>query len=287
MLKLIYNESILSKDGITATSAQHLCNIAKEMYVEIEKRHANLQFYDKTVQSLTSEPIVLSCGISKDALPVLESEVGILVELKSFIAYFKEAIKYKESLTIEYSSKPWHDNDVLTSPELPKKVTLEEYLLTLPIKERTRYYMLETKCAIIGSFVHPNGGLSVARRGLMDALNVPAEILPKNQDNLIYKYNATIDPSKLDELFFKLQQDHRRAQAEFNQLKHDYQTKLDDDYRKACQLHAIEYDEWTKKRYESKQKFNDELNQILSEIKKLKIVIPDSLLEIHKKLSSK
>lgn len=286
MLELKYNESILSDTtGITATSANHLCNVAKETYAEIEERHKNIRFYNKKIESLTSSPKILSFGVDKTYLDVLKEDLKVLSDLKSFIAYFKEVIRLKEKLYKTYQGKYY----ICEHPELskPSKISLDAYLTSLPIKEYQRYFNLETKCAVYGSFVHPDGGFSKARKTLFKLLNNPTDVSQGTSETLITSYEPTIELNNVDDTFFEIQKEHRRCQAEFNKFKSDIETKLDDDYQAELVKYNQAYEEYRTEVTKQQHKFDLQKETILQQIQKLKIIIPDNLKNIYTLLSSK
>lgn len=287
-MELIYNESILSlTDGITATSANHMCNLAKEAYAEIEARHKNIRFYDKKIESLHSDPKILLYGQHEDYLPILKEDLVVLLSLKSFIAYFKEAIKMKENLYEEYKQKHFDQKNFRPRPDSPTKDTLERTILRAPIVERQKYLDLETKCAVYGQFVHPDGSLSKARKQLINILNEPTRVESNNQDTLITTYEATCTVPKIDDLFFEIQKEHRRCQAELNKIKSDIESLIDADFSARYSNYLKELDDWHHEVSFECEKFNKEKDEILSKIQKLKIIIPNKLQEIYKQLSSK
>ena len=287
-MELIYNESILSlTEGITATSAQHMCNLAKEAYSEIEERHRNIRFYDKKIESLHSQPKTLLYGQHEDYLPILKEDLVVLHHLKSFIAYFKEAIKMKENLYEEYKQKYFDHKNFRPRPDGPTKDTLERTILRASIVERQKYLDLETKCVVYGSFVHPDGSLSKARKQLIKILNEPTSVESNNQDTLITTYEATCVVPKIDDLFFEIQKEHRRCQAELNKIKSDIEGLIDADYSARYSNYLKELDDWNRELSSEHEKFNKEKEDMLSKIQKLKIIIPDKLQETYKRLSSK
>ncbi|MBO7211627.1 MAG: hypothetical protein J6V44_11580 [Methanobrevibacter sp.] len=291
-INLTYNESVLSLiEGITATSAQHLCNIAKEMYADIESRHATLQFYNEKLQALTGEPILLSKGLNKEDLINLMVDVQKLTNLKAFIAYFKEAIKYKETLYKQMLSTTWHSEyqkDFLKLyPATPVKKTLDVLVSELPIGERCRYYTLETVCAVKGGFVHPNGGLSRARKVLLDKKNNPAYLSETAVENIIHRFEPSVSVSDVDTIFFDLQQDHRRAQAELNKFKSDLEKTEELRYNQAMSKYNLEVTDIANRMRESQQEYDMEHNGVLQTIQQLKIIVPHSLQDLQHELSSK
>lgn len=291
-MELIYNESILSlTDGITATSAQHMCNLAKETYAEIEERHKNIRFYNKKIESLHSDPKTLLKGQEDAYLEILKQDLRTLHHLKAFIAYFKEAIKMKERIYSEYSSK-YYDVSIYTDkfgkrPQSPVKDTLNDVIERMPIAKKQQYLDLKTKCAVYGSFVHPDGALSKARKTIMNILNEPTKVDSNNQDTLITTYEASIDLLKVNDLFFEIQKEHRSCQAELNKIKSDIEGLIDADYQARYSTFLKELNKWNNGFDEETHKFNTERDKVLSQIQKLKIIIPDKLKETYKRLSSK
>lgn len=289
---LTFNESVLSfTEGITATSAQHLCNIAKEKYAEIETRHANLQFYNEKLQSLSGSPVTLSQGILEEGLEVLKNDIIVLSNLKTFIAYLKEAIAYKESIYSRYNNMTWnnlyHSEYAKSIPIYPAKKTLGDLVSELPIADRYKYLSLETQCAVIGGFVHPNGGLSKARKKLIDKKNNPAYLEQTSTENIIHQFTPSVNSEKVDELFFDLQQKHRHVQAEFNKFKSDLENKEKIRFSEALSHYNLCEKEYHSKMMQLTRDFELEQLEVLKKIQSLKIIIPNSLVSTYKELSSK
>ncbi len=49
------NKSYFSEDGITSTSANHLCNVAKEKYLLLEEKLNNINFVEESVKLIDSD----------------------------------------------------------------------------------------------------------------------------------------------------------------------------------------------------------------------------------------
>ena len=85
---------------MTATSANHLSNIAKENYMAIERQMAKLEFYRTAVGLIGgSEETVVSCGTGPERFSRIRKWVEEVCACKSLIAYLREAIKAKDKLT--------------------------------------------------------------------------------------------------------------------------------------------------------------------------------------------
>ena len=86
--------AFFAENGITATSANHLSNIAKENYMAIDKQMASLKFYRTTVNFIGSaEETVLSYGTSQEMFARIIDWVNEVIACKSLIAYLREAIR--------------------------------------------------------------------------------------------------------------------------------------------------------------------------------------------------
>ena len=92
--------AFFAENGLTATSANHLSNIAKENYMAIERQMAKLEFYRTAVGLIGgSEETVVSCGTGPERFSRIRKWVEEVCACKSLIAYLREAIKAKDKLT--------------------------------------------------------------------------------------------------------------------------------------------------------------------------------------------
>lgn len=161
-----------------------------------------------------------------------------------------------------------------------------EYYASLPIKERNRYYQLETEAAVLGKYIHPDGHLSDARKELKDKLQHPHKVDGRGRDALIYTYTPTVDVAEVDNVFFELQKKHREIQAQLNAMKYSCEQAINESTNKV----NTEY-------MAASQKYQAELKDVLGAFKtwkdgksqeysKLKIVVPNSLLGIYNTINS-
>ena len=93
-----------------------------------------------------------------------------MIACKSLIAYLREAIKAKDKLKQDLNDYGADEIRKFAEqePKKDEKLAFEQVLDTFSIKERNRYLELETKCAVIGKFIHPDGEYSEARKDFMD-----------------------------------------------------------------------------------------------------------------------
>lgn len=276
-----------TENGITSTSANHLSNIAKENYMAVEKQMSSMEFYKTAVSFIGSdEETVLSYGTMKEEFSKINDWVKEIIACKSLIAYLREAIKAKDKLKETLNDYGADEIEKLAGqePEKGEKLTFEQVLDTFSIKERTHYLELETKCAVIGKFIHPDGEYSEARKDFIDRKLSPKNVRENGKDTLIYSYYPNMEEDEIDALFFALQSEHRKAQAELNGMKNEIDRRIDEDWRRKNDIWSIEHEKWANTMVSLKEKIMREKEARAKEIDNLKIAIPDSLKPIYEKI---
>lgn len=279
---------------LSSTSANHLANLAKEYIQGVETQLNNICFFNAEVALIGSVggASTIQTGVSSEVLNNLQSMLEGIAQAKSLIAWLREGIKAKENLMKDLqtiSLEDWcKENGVvnLVAPSYGHVLTEEEYYASLPIKERNRYYQLETEAAVFGKYIHPDGHLSDARKELKNKLQHPHEIDGRGRDSLIYTYIPTIDVAEVDNVFFELQKKHREVQAQLNAMKYSCEQAINESTNKVNTEYVA-----------ASQKYQAELKDILGTFKawkdektqeysKLKIVIPHSLMGIYNTINS-
>ena len=288
------NSVFFSVNGLTSTSANHVANLAKEYVQNLEKDLDNTSFINTSVTLIDSNNnVTTSIGKDDTFLELVETKLNKISEAKSLIAWLREALKAKEKLQAELNkltTSEWvkmEKNEVYpTFPERDNYMTPDDYYASLNIKERNRYYMLETQAAVYGKYIHPSGAFAKAREELSDKLNRPHEVKEDGRDTIIYNYNPSVEQSKVEDLFFKLQKDYRQVQAQLNGMKHECELTLSENrisidnkykeelakYNQAITNYNAEYNIWMKKKSQ--------------EYASLKIAIPDNLKSIYNEVNS-
>lgn len=130
------------------------------------------------------------------------------------------------------------------SPVAPHVLTEQEYYASLPIKERNRYYQLETEAAVIGKYIHPDGVLSDERKKLKDRIQHPHQVDGKCRDALIYTYEPSVSAEDVDNTFYELQKKHREVQAQLNSMKHDCEVAIEESTNKSNTGYAMTSSEY-------------------------------------------
>ena len=280
--------------ALTSTSANHIANLAKEYIQGVETQLNNISFFNVEVALVgsTGGASTIQTGESLEVLDSLQSLLEGVAQAKSLIAWLREGIKAKENLMKDLqtiSLEGWCKENGIAKPEAPNYghvLTEIEYYASLPIKERNRYYQLETEAAVLGKYIHPDGYLSDARKELKDKLQHPHKVDGKGRDALIYTYTPTVIVTQVDNVFFELQKKHREVQAQLNAMKYNCEqainestNKVNTEYMTALQKYQAEL----KDVLGAFKTWKDEKSQ---EYSKLKVVIPNSLLGIYNTINS-
>lgn len=288
------NEIFFGESGLSSTSANHIANLAKEAYQAIDKELENVSFVTTHIKLLDSSApqYLLEEGGNESTLHSYFFKLQEKAELQSLIAWLREAIKAKEELTKANSRldlETFCQMHNLEYPETPVRehaLSEDEYYDSLSIKERNRYYELETLCAVIGKFIHLKGTFNEAREWLNTVVKKPRKSSGSGKETTIYIYEPSVSPEDVNEVFFDLQNKHREYQAELNGIKHKCEL--------AVQKSIDEADAKFQKEYETyRMKVNSLNNELFSyrkdegaRIRNLKIVIPNSLKDIYNKVAS-
>lgn len=284
MQDLVY----FSDNGLTTTSANHLANKAKEYVAQLESELKNISFVKEEMQLLDSTVSrVTKTGCSDSELDEFEQKLNIIAKAKSLCAWLREAIKEKANLTDAIKKKviqTWANDNGIDYPEQPVykgEVTEKDYLNTLSIKDRNKYYEVETYASVFGKFIHVDGPFYESRKIMLEKMHNPSEISGDGHDTIVYDYKPSVSSEKVDEVFFKLNEKYRSYQAELNAIKHtmqDWITKTNND-------NELEYQDNYRKYLAEvdiiNSKFKTWKNDELKKVSNLKIVIPNALQDIY------
>jgi len=282
------NKAFLGNEGITATSANHLANLAKEETRDAEAYLENTTFVDTHMGLLSS---VERTPFTKGYSTIDLSQINRIGKLHSFCAFIREAIKHKENLKnyyTSYSFSQYREDNNITFPELytMDKWEEEDVINQWDTKKRAHYFYLEAIAAAYGKYIHPDGSIAQARKDFYSKLNNPARKEGTGRDTVIYTYEPSIDKAQLEELFATAQNTHRSFESQLNQLKAEIKAAIDthnlEEEQKYNSTQKI-YDAATNEEYGNYQVF---VKIKLKEIQALKIVIPEALKATYDYLNS-
>lgn len=281
-----------SESGLTTTSANHIANIAKESYKALEKQLQYVRFYTTEIALLGgTDSKTLRKGVSRAYLDNVDKTLHTIAMYKSLIAWLREAIKAKDRV-IREASNITTDMAIqamgIVCPEKPEtydRLTSDDIIATWNIKQRNRYFQLDTLCSVIGSYIHPEGEFSEERNKLSEILYEDHEVKGQGRDLVLYTMTPTVALEDVDNTFFALQDKYREYQAELNSMKHQIELAINKDNTEKSlkeQEEALNYSNSMKAIYAQVQVYK---NQKVTEAQSLKIAIPDSLRGIFEEVS--
>lgn len=277
------DQIFFGENGITTTSANHLANIAKEMYQALEETNKNIGFIRSTVKLLSGgEESVLECGV--DTTIHLTPNLEKIAKLKSLIAWLREAMKAKQRLINEASNLEYRD------PNMPLReayLTEDDVISTWNIKKRSQYYHIETMCAVFGEFIHPSGQYAKQRANMLKKMNSPKAIEGHGRDAIIYSYSPSLDPEEVESTYFQLQNEFRGYQAQLNSLKHEIEMAIAEDTRAKDLTYSQTLHEYIENNNKAFANFQKEKNLAIQKAQNLKIIIPDYLKSIYDEVKGK
>lgn len=287
------NTVFFGESGLTSTSANHVANLAKEYAQKQEGWLNSVCFYSTKVGLIgTDNTNLIGIGYEDDELAAIPAKLEEVTKAKSLIAWLREAIKARDAMFEAVNKKDiedWYKERGLefwNAPSRPTPFTKDDIIATLNIKERNHIYTLETKCAVIGKYIHPDGKYSIARKKAASVVDVPFEVHGEGRDAMVYEFNCTVSNDDVDQMFFKLQAEHRAAQAELNKILHE----IDERVREANMTQNVQYAEklreWDVAGKKQLTEFEAWKSEETKRIFDLKIVIPDHLRGIYETVNA-
>lgn len=278
--------NMLGKDGLTITSANHLANIAKEMYEALQSKLEALKLYSRDYMlAINGNTFRVENESEKSDLAAMSESLKEIGELKSLIAYLREGIKAKMSLASDSSFEEYLEklieegrND-LVKPVAQKSVTFEDEFAKLTTEQKARYYSLEAKCATIGAFIHPEGAFAKARKEFFEHKKNPTKVNGKGQEAEINTYSSYFSAEEVDGEFFSLQKEYRTLQAELNKFKAEVDERVAEANKSISNDSLLNMKLWVDARKVERNSY-DEV------VKTLKVIIPQNLRGIYEKVNA-
>lgn len=281
-----------SESGLTATSANHIANLAKEYYQTLETELGNIKLYDTRVALIgNSSSNLLSEGNTISFIESIEDKLLQISNAKSLIAWLREGIKAKDNLLKEIRNMSLEEYCTIKGvlcpirPEREESLDEDTYLSNLSVKDRNRYFELQTKCAVIGKYIHPDGQFANARKDLKDKISNPNRVSGNGRDALLYSYTPTVSKETVDTAFYELQAKHREYQAELNGMLHSMQQAIEKDSFEKNATYIQQLAEYNNAVNTLHSEMKDYLEKEQSNISHLKIIIPNNLISIYNEIS--
>ena len=247
------------------SSAAHLRDLAALKAREILSGLNSIHFVNKYVQLIgTSEKNQTQVGIKEGACRLIPGAIDIVIALQTFEAWMNEAIQAKRNLFEEIKDMSIQDyiknvlnEEVPVSPSVPHTMTEDDYVSTLTIKERNRYFELQTTVATIGKLIHKDSSYDRAMKELQDAAVNPIKEILNGRDTILHISEKSLDENVVNEIFYQLQNEHREAQAQLNGMKDQMDKAIKKSNLEATEAYRVAYEEYQAKM----QKYNIALAQ--------------------------
>ena len=278
--------SMLGKDGLAITSANHLANISKEMYEALQSKLESLKLYSRDYMlAVNGNTYRVENESEQSELKNLSSSLKEIGLLKSLIAYLREAIKAKQALLQDEAFEKHVEELVkagradLEKPIAKQVISFEEELDKLSAEQKARYYTLEARCATIGAFIHPDGVFAKARKAFFEHKKDPVKVAGKGQEAEIHTFSSSFTAETVEKQFFALQTEYRSAQAEFNKLKGEVEERVAEANKVIASESLGAMKLWMETRKVERVKYDEA-------VKALKVVIPQNLREIYEKVNA-
>ena len=292
--------NVFFKDGfLTSTETQNICNVANEVIAELTDSLNAIQFYNTTITSIVSSNNAVNAGKGTPDVSWIQGAIIKIGQYNSLIAWLKEAIKNKNEALDELSSthiRDWSEYEDYPAPKSPSKkatVTKDDVIRNLGATELNKYFTLQSKAAAIGKFIHETGSISKAKVMLNKVIAEPNKISGAGRDTVVYKYTPSVEVTEVNDMFLSLMTEHRNLNAQLNFIKakaieeaNTQNIVNEREYQKARTAYSKEYNDWIDKTEDLQSRFNQYIITEKEKISKLKINVPDSLMETYKSIKA-
>lgn len=292
--------NVFFKDGfLTSTEAQNICNVANEVIARLAESINSIQFYNTSITSIVSSDNEVCAGRGTTDIAWIQDAIIKIGQYNSLIAWLKEAIKNKEEALEELSNthiQDWSEYKDYPTPKSPSRkatVTKDDVIRNLGATELNKYFTLQSKAATIGKFIHEGGSVSKAKIMLGKVIAEPNKISGTGRDTVVYKYTPSVNVDDVDNMFLSLMFEHRNLNAQLNFIKakaieeaNTQNIVNEQEYQKARTAYSKEYNDWLDKIEDLQSRFNQYIITEKEKISKLKINVPDSLMETYKSIKA-
>lgn len=292
--------NVFFKDGfLTSTEAQNICNVANEVIARLTESINSVQFYNTSITSIVSSDNEVCAGRGTTDIAWIQDAIIKIGQNNSLIAWLKEAIKNKNEAIAEVSAmciQDWSEYKNYSMPKSPSRkatVTKEDIIRNLEATELNKYFTLQSKAAAIGKFIHETGSISRAKIMLNKVVAEPNKISGAGRDTVIYRYTPSVKADDVDNMFLSLMSEHRNLNAQLNFIKakaveeaNKQNIANEQEYQKARTAYSKEYNDWLDKTEDLQSRFNQYIITEKEKISKLKINVPDSLMETYKSIKA-
>lgn len=292
MLKI--DSVFFGEKGLSSASAAHIRDLAYAM--------TRNMYHDLNAVCLVNEDVSFNdnqtrnrvkVGWNAEELSQFGSKLDQVIRIIILERWLEAAQNEKDNLVYKHISN-YDEKEIckdlgIEMPEAPKRepdLKEDEYIESLPVKERSVIVALKTKVSYYRRLVGDSKrALARACQEMHDVKKKPTEVDRSLANSaytvMMHHYEPSMDEAQADAIFFDLMDKYREAQAELN--KHMYRVKdavakenlrRANEYKDACRRFNQESEEMRTKvdiwRKENQARIED-----------LKIIIPDDMKEVY------
>ena len=248
----------------------------------VNNKEYELREYSLTIQETVNERATCSFSLKTNMSVKLEKGMPAQIEAEDDLLFngFCQEVEYK-------------DYPAPKSPSKKATVTKDDVIRNLGATELNKYFTLQSKAAAIGKFIHEGGSISKAKVMLGKVIAEPNRISGAGRDTVVYKYTPSVNVDDVDNMFLSLMSEHRNLNAQLNSIKakaieeaNKQNIANEQEYQKARTAYSKEYNDWLDKIEDLQSRFNQYIITEKEKISKLKINVPDSLMETYKSIKA-
>lgn len=257
--------------GLTSSEANYICERIKEALKPIQDEIANLETHTSSLEGEALDNFKKVHDID-----VKLAKIG---QLYAISAFFRSAIKEKDRRLDQVNAKISEIRDKqdrlledidMAELERIRDVSIEDYLLTLPLTEVIAYKTAEAKASHIGKFIHNFDKIRTS-------LTKKERISFKEVGEQVFKIHHTplYEMSELQNVQNYLLSEHREHETTVNQVKAKFR-----EFQNEARVRYEE--ELTKRLHERQMLLNEKvaletqkLVELKNEIANFKIIMPN------------
>lgn len=293
------NETFFKDGFLTSTEAQNICNVAKEAVASEHEKLRAISFYNTEVASIVSPNAFIKAKEGNADIKWISSSLDRIGRYNALNAWLKEAIKTKEAQLhqiemMEVSAYPEYVE--YRKPEEPYEecdIQDEDIIKGWDKDRLNKYYSLNSRAAVIGSYIHDSGSIAVARKDLINRVSNPSIISGNGRETVVFRYHPSVAVDDVENMFMSLLAEHRNLNAQLNKMKAEAKEEANaknienkQNYRKAYTEYEQKLSEYYSAIKQQNTKFAEYVISEKEKISKLKINVPASLMDTYKEVKS-
>lgn len=294
------NETFFKNGFLTSTEAQNICNVAKEAVASEHEKLRNISFYSTELTSIVNPSASIKSKQGTNDINWITESLYKIGKYNALNAWLKEAIKAKDAeiSRIDNLDIEAYPNYVeYEKPEMvicpSNQISELEIINSWDADRLNKYYSLNAKAAAIGAYIHDAGSIATARKDLVNKLANPSAVNGSGRETIIYKYTPSVLAAGVENMFMKLLAEHRGLNAQLNKMKAEAKEEVNALNIKKQQEYREKQEEYDRKLSEyynlvkiQNSKFAEYVISEKEKVSKLKINIPESLMDTYKEVKS-